>query len=101
MTYFRKLSIWAFPYMVMGNFFLVYAYFNEKSWERKKNKLVTILVVVPFLMYSALSNYLFRCFGVDNNWRFFSLLVPIEFAGFLYFAKKYICLSSENLFYRK
>ena len=35
MIYFRQLAIWTLPYMVGGIFFLVYSYFNEKSYMIK------------------------------------------------------------------
>ncbi|WFD10894.1 ATP-binding protein [Tepidibacter hydrothermalis] len=89
MLYFRGLAIWTVPYIVGGIFFLVYSYIKEKSYMMKKYKLLTIIIVVPCFSYTILSNVILRAFGIENNWRYFAILIPIEFMGFLYFAFKY------------
>ena len=89
LLYFRQLSIWTVPYISVGIFFLFYSYFKEKSFMMKKYKLLTIIIVVPCFSYAILSNYVLRSFGMENNWRYFAILIPAVFIGFLYFAFKY------------
>jgi len=87
--YFRQLAIWAVPYILAAIFFLVNSYFKEKSYMMKKYKMLTIIIVVPCFSYVILSNYILRAFGLENNWRYFAILIPVEFLGFLYFSYKY------------
>lgn len=89
MMHFRYLSIWAAPYMFVGAFFLIYSYVKEKSPPVKKYKLLTTLVAAPLISYAAVANVIARALGIDNAWRFFIILMPIQFLGFLYFAANY------------
>lgn len=87
--YFRQLSVWAVPYTLGSSILLLYSYLKEKSYIMKRYKLLTLLVVAPGFIYVAMSNFLLRALGVENNWRYFNILIPLEFIGFLYFAKEY------------
>lgn len=100
MLYFRYLSIWAVPYMTGGIFFLIYSYIKEKSYMMKKYKLLTIIIVVPCFSYTILSNVILRAFGVEENWRYFAILIPVQFIGFLYFAFRYGILGVRLKFHR-
>ncbi|MBC2579365.1 ATP-binding protein [Clostridium sp. DJ247] len=100
MLYFRQLAIWVVPYVMGAIFLLVYSYFKEKSYLMKKYKLLTIIIVVPCFSYTVLSNIIFRAFGLQNNWRYFALLIPVQFIGFLYFAFKYGILGVRLKFHR-
>lgn len=100
MLYFRHLAIWAVPYMTGGIFFLVYSYIKEKSYMMKKYKLITIIIVVPCFSYTILSNVILRAFGVEENWRYFAILIPVQFIGFLYFAFRYGILGVRLKFHR-
>lgn len=87
--HFRLLSIWTVPYMLGGSFFLIYAYIKEKSYKLKRYRLLNAILAVPYLIYAAIANFILRDFGIENNWRFFIVLIPILFLGFIYFAAKY------------
>ena len=100
MLYFRQLAIWTLPYMVGVIFFLVYSYFKEKYYMMKKYKLLTIIIVVPCFSYTILSNLILRAFGLENNWRYFAILIPVQFIGFLYFSFKYGILGVRLKFHR-
>lgn len=89
MMHFRHLSIWVAPYMFGSVVFLIYSYAREKSPAIKRYKLLTIIVAVPLITYAVLSNVISRALGIDNAWRFFIILMPIQFLGFLYFAANY------------
>lgn len=89
LLFFRQLSMWSVPYILMGIIFLFYSYFTEKSYMMKRFKLLNIIIVVPCFIYTILSNFIFRAFGIENNWRNFIVLIPLLFVGFLYFAFKY------------
>ena len=98
--HFRLLAIWIVPYVLGGIFFLVYSYFKEKSYLMKKYKLLTILIIVPSFTYTILFNIIFRALGSENNWRYFTLLIPMQFMGFIYFAIKYGILGVKIKFHR-
>lgn len=98
--YFRQLALWTLPYMLSSIFFLVYSYIKEKSYIMKKYKLLTIVIIGPCISYVILFNVILRAFGLDNNWRNFAILIPMEFMGFLYFANKYGILGVKLKFER-
>jgi len=100
LIYFRQLAIWTVPYIVGGILFLIYSYINEKSYMMKKYKLLTMIIVVPCFSYTILSNVILRAFGYNNNWRYFIILIPIQFICFLYFAFKYGILGVRLKFHR-
>lgn len=87
--YFRQLSLWAIPFTLGSSLLLIYAYIKEKSYIMKKQRLLTTLIIAPCIIYVAISNYLLRALGLENDWRYFEILIPLEFIGFLYFAHKY------------
>jgi len=89
LLYFKQLTVWTVPYMLAAICFLGYSYFKEKSYLIKKYKLLTLLIMGPCIAYVILFNIVLRAFGLENNWRYFAILVPLEFIGFLYFAYKY------------
>lgn len=98
--YFRRLAVWTVPYVVGGIVLLFYSYFKEKSYMMKKYKLLTIIIVVPGFSYTILSNVILRAFGFQNSWRYFALVIPTQFIGFIYFAFKYGILGVRLKFHR-
>ena len=98
--YFRQLALWTLPYMLSSIFFLFYSYIKEKSYIMKKYKLLTLLIIGPCISCVILFNVILRAFGLDNNWRNFAILIPMEFMGFLYFANKYGILGVKLKFER-
>ncbi|HEY8889322.1 MAG TPA: ATP-binding protein [Clostridium sp.] len=100
MLYFKLLSVWAVPYILGSSLLMIYSYFKEKSYIMRKYRLLTLLIIVPCFIYMALSNLLLRSFGLENNWRYFNILIPFEFLGFLYFAKEYGVLGVRLKFER-
>ncbi|WP_010233470.1 sensor histidine kinase [Clostridium arbusti] len=100
MLYFKILSLWSVPYILGGIIFLVYSYFKERSYLMKKYKFLTIVILAPCFFYTALSTILFRAIGIENSWRYFIILIPIQFMGFLYFAFKYGVFGVKIRFHR-
>lgn len=100
MLYFKKLSVWYVPYVVGGIIILIYSYIKEKSYMMKKYKLLTIIMVVPLYSYLILANIILRALGFEGNLRYYAILIPIEFIGFLYFAFKYGILGVRLKFHR-
>lgn len=100
MLYFKQLSVWAVPYTLGSSLLLVYSYIKEESYIMRKYRLLTVLIVVPCFIYVAISNLLLRSYGLENNWRYFNILIPLEFIGFLYFAKEYGVLGVRLKFQR-
>ena len=100
MLYFRHLSVWAIPYIIGSSLLLVYSYIKEKSYIMRKYRLLTALIIVPCFVYLVISNLLLRSLGLENNWRYFNILIPLEFIGFLYFAKEYGVLGVRLKFQR-
>lgn len=80
--YFRQIAIWTLPYMSGCNILIIYSYLKEKGANIKKQHFVNMLVVVPFITYCIFSNIIFRAFGIENLWRGFLVLLPIQFLMF-------------------
>lgn len=89
MAFFKMMSWWVIPYMVISICLLIYAYTKEKSYVMRKHKLLTIMVVGPSIFYVLLFGNLFRALGIENNFKYFVILIPVQFIGFLVFAYKY------------
>lgn len=98
--YFRELSMWSIPYMLSSICLLVYAYIKEKYYIMKKYKLLTLIIVAPSILYVILFSLVLRAFGIENNWWYFVMLVPLQFVGFLFFAYKYGILGVKLRFER-
>ena len=98
--YFRQLALWSVPYMLTSIYLLVYSYIKEKSYIMKKYKFITTLVIAPCIFYVILFNVIFRAFGIENNFSYYVILIPIQFTGFLFFAYKYGILGVKLKFER-
>ncbi|MBD7911635.1 ATP-binding protein [Clostridium cibarium] len=86
--YFRIISIWIVPYMTTSVVLLMYSFLKEKSRFMKRYKVLNIIIIIPAIIYIILFNIIFRALGIDENWRYCSVLVPILFLGFIFFAYK-------------
>jgi signal transduction histidine kinase len=86
--HFRMLSIWIVPYMTTSVVLLMYSFFKEKSRFMKRYKVLNIIIIIPGIIYIIFFNIIFRALGIDEDWRYCSILVPILFLGFIFFAYK-------------
>lgn len=100
LIYFRILSTWAVPYILGGCLFSIIAYGKEKSYLRRKHKFFNAVIGVPAMFYCAVSNFILRCVGHNNNWRYFIFIIPMQLIFFLFFAKKYGVLGVRLKFNR-
>lgn len=89
LNYMRILCIVELPYLFASIALLIYSFVKEKSYLIKKYKLVNIVVIVPGLVYIILFNFILRAIGMENSWKAFSILIPIHFLIFIYFANKF------------
>lgn len=88
-VYFRQLSIWCVPYILIGVFLTVYSCLKEKSHFMKRYKLINIIILSPFLIYVAIAHFLLRCFNINNGWRIYPIVFLFQFICFIYAAYKY------------
>lgn len=88
-NYMRILCIVEVPYLFSSIGLLIYSFVKEKSYLIKKHKLVNIVVIVPCLVYIILFNFILRAIGIQNSWKIFSVLIPVHFVMFIYFANKF------------
>lgn len=89
LNYIRVLCIVELPYLFGSIALLIYSFASERSYLIKKYKLVNIVVIVPGLVYIILFNFILRAIGIQNSWQIFSVLIPIHFVIFIYFANKF------------
>ncbi|WP_246615273.1 ATP-binding protein [Clostridium thailandense] len=85
----RILSTWSVPYLFTAVYLIIYSYNKEKSRLMKRYKSLNLVIILPCIIYLILFNFIFRDFGIDNNWKAFAILIPIHFLTFLYFANRY------------
>ena len=89
LVYFRSLAIWTVPYMFGCCLLLLYSTFKERTPAIKRTKIINSLLVVPFVAISAITNYVLRCFGVQEVWRYNTAFIVIQFCTFIFIAYKY------------
>lgn len=87
--YIRILCIVELPYLFTSIALLIYSFINERSYLIKKYKLINIVVIVPGIIYIILFNFILRAIGIDNSWKICSVLIPMHFVIFIYFANKF------------
>lgn len=89
LRYIRILCIVEIPYLFSAITLLIDSFAREKSYLIKKCKLVNIVVIVPGLIYIIIFNFILRAIGIEDLWKLFSVLIPIHFMIFIYFANKF------------
>lgn len=89
LIYFRSLAVWTVPYMFGCCFLLLYSTIKERTPAIKRTKIINSLLVVPFVTISAITNYVLRCFGIQEVWRYNTAFIIIQFCAFIIIAYKY------------
>ena len=75
--YYFALTVWTVPYCTFGNFSLVYGILKEKSLKVKRQMILTCIAVTPATMLGLFTNYILRCFGMQQAWHYnLFLIVP-------------------------
>jgi PAS domain S-box-containing protein len=87
--YFRQISLWIVPYMLTCIILLIRSFIKEKNVLLKKQHLINILVVVPFVAFSLATNIISRAFGFEGVWRAFLIILPLHFVLFIILALKW------------
>ncbi|MCX7747820.1 MAG: HAMP domain-containing histidine kinase [Clostridia bacterium] len=83
------LSLYAVPYAIAANSFLLYSFLKEKRGKLKQQRLLICVVVTPSTLFSMLSNYILLVFGVYKIWQFNSITITTTFIIFIIFSIKY------------
>ncbi|MFZ5988426.1 MAG: sensor histidine kinase [Bacillota bacterium] len=88
-TNFVFLSIWGVPYTLASNFFLIYSAVVEKNERIKYQRIYTCAVLTPPSLFSMVTIYVIRIFGIHNLWQYNTLFILLGFTVFLASAAKY------------
>ncbi len=86
---FVGLCLWGILYNLSSNFFLIYSALVEKNQKFKYQRILTCAVLTPPALYSMISTYILRIFGVHNLWQFNALFILIGFTIFIASAATY------------
>ncbi|WP_143329101.1 hypothetical protein [Clostridium puniceum] len=89
LQYIGILCIVEVPYLFSAIVLLIYSFVKEKYYLIKKYKFVNIVIIVSGLIYVTPFNFILRALGMENSWELFSILIPIHFVIFIYFANKF------------
>jgi Signal transduction histidine kinase len=82
-------TYWAAPYILIANFFLIYAYFRDHDQRTKRERLLTCLIVTPTTIASLILGYVIVALGVLNAWKYQIWTVIIFFIAFIICAITY------------
>ena len=76
---FRIMFIWVAPYILIGTFLLVYSYINEKNPQMKNSRKILVVAGGFPMIFVLFSNYLARCFELNNLFRYNAVIIAILF----------------------
>lgn len=75
--------MWVAPYILIWAILLLYAYFVESNPFLKRNRLFTNLVFIPPILFGLTTNFILRSIGIEDIWRFNTLIVLFSFVIFI------------------
>lgn len=87
--YYRVLTIWSVPYIIIGIIILITAYKNEKRVAQKKHKWISMVIIIPVAVSIIVNVLILQALGIRGAWRINGVIVIILFLMFLIFAFKY------------
>ena len=88
-TSFTILSLWACPYILIANFFLIFAFLKTKQPGIKNQRLLVLVIFTPATLFSMFTNYIYPTFNITNVYVYNSTIIFLSFFLFLIFAIKY------------
>lgn len=83
------MTTWVAPYVLFGDFLLVYALIKEKDLLLKRSLFFTSIIMIPPTLVSLVTNYFLRSFGIEETWRLNSWVIALQIGLFITFLIKY------------
>lgn len=83
------LTLWVGPYVVGANTLFLLTFLREKNHRARRQHLFTAMLVVPTTMFSLMTNYVLRAFGIENGWKFNTFIIVLQFLLFVGLAVRY------------
>lgn len=66
--YYFALTVWTVPYCTTANALLIYGAIKAKSLKVKRQMIFTCIAITPATMFGLFTNYILRCFGMQQVW---------------------------------
>ena len=92
------MTTWVAPYVLVGDFLLVYALIKEKDPLLKRSLFFTNAIMIPPTLFSLVTNYFLRSFGIEDSWRLNPWAIALQIALFATFMIKYEVLGVKVTF---
>ncbi|WP_433947003.1 ATP-binding protein [Paenibacillus sp. SN-8-1] len=84
---FKFALIWITPYYLFSCFLLFVAYFNEKTWTKKLNRLITLSICVPSILSVLIFDSIAKMINPDTNlFRLVPISIVYSFIVFIIFS---------------
>jgi signal transduction histidine kinase len=83
------LSFWTVPYVIISNILLIYSAWRETRPSIKRQRILTVLVVVPMVSFALTTDIILEALGIGGVWNYNPWMIAIQFLLFIYFATKY------------
>ncbi|OIK12903.1 ATP-binding protein [Bacillus sp. MUM 116] len=83
------LSIWVVPYVVVTNILLIYSAWRETRPSIKRQRILTVLLVVPMVSFALTTGIILEALGISGVWNYNPWMIGIQFSLFVYFTVKY------------
>lgn len=88
-TWFKIISIWVIPYILLGSTILIYSYVKERNPILKKDRAFTGLISVTPMIFVLFSNYIGAAINHYNIFRLNTIIIILLFIFFIAFGYKY------------
>ncbi|CAM4042801.1 HAMP domain-containing histidine kinase [Paenibacillus alkaliterrae] len=99
---FKFLFFWCVPYFLISIGIITYSFIKEKNPIIRQEKIFTVTVVFPLIIFQILVNYTLKAFFYnDHAWRFMPVMIAFVFTGFIVLGTKYGSLGIKLRFERQ
>lgn len=88
-VYFRTLSLWCVPYILVGILIIIYATIKEKNPRLKLQKKLIVVIAFPITITCIVNHFFLRSMGYRHAWRNIVPVLAVMFGVFLIFGVKY------------
>lgn len=92
------LTLWAGPYILLSDIMLICSCLLEKHKRLKTQKILTCLIVVPTTFCALITNFVLRVFGIEQIWRYNTIVILLAFFAVFYFFINYDFLGIKMRF---
>jgi len=86
---FKIVSVWVIPYIFTGSYLLVKNYAKETNWQYKRTKLFVVFAAAVPVTFTVFSNYLARSFGLNDAFRYNTIVIALQFIFIIIIIVKY------------